>query len=150
MKENAFLSNLLKQKEGQLEEAEQYWKKQFAELTKQVAEAEVEDCFPPFVPSQHTLPIHKGGYSYPLPSDHPFVAAQPETPHKAATHPEIQSERSKETLSTQPLSSSSLKTNVDQSSMTSTSFEFLLNDVIKQTEELKKIADYYESQCNVC
>lgn len=49
-------------------------------------------------------------------------------------------------LPTQSLSGISPISSVIQTSFTSTSFESLLNDVIKQTEELKKISDYYESQ----
>lgn len=165
LKENVFLSNMLKQKEGQMEEAELYWKNQYSELVKQVANEEQDiplpETIPPFVPtSSNAVQIHcmsqlqRGGYSYPLPSDHPFIQSKPpETPQRA-TIPEVAKGRydrdstsSKGTLPTQTLSGMSpLSITVEQSSFTSASFESLLNDVIKQTEELRRITDYYESQ----
>lgn len=49
-------------------------------------------------------------------------------------------------LPTQSLSSFSPLSTTAHTSFTSTSFESLLNDVIKQTEELRKITELYESQ----
>lgn len=49
-------------------------------------------------------------------------------------------------LPTQSLTGFSPLSTTGHTSFTSTSFESLLNDVIKQTEELKKITELYESQ----
>lgn len=51
LKENAYLTGMLKQKEGQMEEAELYWKKQFDEVLKQATSEENEDTLPPTIPS---------------------------------------------------------------------------------------------------
>ena len=42
LRENVYLSSLLKQKEGQLEETEQYWKKKFDEFIRQMVVEEEE------------------------------------------------------------------------------------------------------------
>ena len=55
LKENVYLSSMLKQKEGQLEEVEQYWKKQFKEVLQQEIKEEkptpTPNPIPPFIPS---------------------------------------------------------------------------------------------------
>ena len=55
MKGNVYLSSMLKQKEGQLEEVEQYWKKQFKEVLQQEIKEEKPtpnpNPIPPFIPS---------------------------------------------------------------------------------------------------
>ena len=158
---------MLKQKEGQLEEVEQYWKKQFKEILQQEIKEEkpTPNPIPPFIPSPINNDVYismsiineqKGGYSYPLPSNHPFVSTPPNglsTPQRTTIpnvpimNPDsVKSTPTPSSLPTQSLSGISPISSVIQTSFTSTSFESLLNDVIKQTEELKKISDYYESQ----
>ena len=55
MKENVYLTSMLKQKEGQLEEAERHWKKQFEQMMEQMTQSDEEekatipfDPLPPF------------------------------------------------------------------------------------------------------
>ena len=55
LRENVYLSSLLKQKEGQLEETEQYWKKKFDEFIKQLA-AEEEELPNPDLKEIHSNP----------------------------------------------------------------------------------------------
>ena len=43
MKENVYLTSMLKQKEGQLEEAERHWKKQFEQMVEQVTQSDEDD-----------------------------------------------------------------------------------------------------------
>ena len=43
MKETVYLTSMLEQKEGQLEEAERHWKKQFEQMVEQVTQSDEDD-----------------------------------------------------------------------------------------------------------
>ena len=104
---------------------------------------------PQNVYSFHFSNLQKGGYSYPLPSNHPFVAtslSSQSTPKRTTVPMDMKSPSftlmSTSTLPTQTLSSSTTRIS-DTSSL---SFESVLNDVLRQANELRQVVDYYERQ----
>ena len=205
LRENAYLSDMLKQKESQMEVAEQQWKKQLVEAVRKATEDEE-------VSTGSAAGCERNvGYSYPLPSNHPFVdtrkmqstpqrgsapigvagvgsslgvagvgsslgvgrvaapvgAARVDSPINAnpvnspisanpvnspirtsrTSSPAIDAPRivspvssSDGTLLTQSLNT----TRVTDSSLLS--FDSLLNDVMRQANQLREVADYYERQ----
>ena len=204
LRENAYLSQLLKQKESQMAVAEQQWKKQLVEAVREATEDEEAPVSAP----ERGIEGKNGGYSFPLPSNHPFVDSKraqatlqrgsapievnrgiasmgvgrgvspadaarisptrdaarisptrdaaritsPMNGSRVATpvgasriaSPLSSSEGfrtpSEETLLTQSLNTT--KT-TDSSLM---SFDSLLNDVMRQANQLREVADYYERQ----
>lgn len=158
-----------------MEAAERQWKEKLVEAVRKATEDEEASVpegtsIPPpsaTIPSvQPNLPTYqssnpqhvdlfylsqwqKGGYSYPLPSNHPFVATSlstQSTPQRTTAPIDTKSPSftslSPSTLPTQTLSSYTTQIS-DTSSL---SFESVLNDVLRQANELRQVADYYEQQ----
>mgnify|MGYP000096780838 FL=1 len=204
LRENAYLSQLLKQKESQMAVAEQQWKKQLVEAVREATEDEEAPVSAP----ERGIEGKNGGYSFPLPSNHPFVDSKraQATPQRGSAPIEvnrgiasmgvgrgvspadaarISPTRDAARISptrdaariTSPMNGSRVATPVGASRIASPlsssegfrtpseetlltqslnttkttdssllSFDSLLNDVMRQANQLREVADYYERQ----
>lgn len=157
LKENLYLSGMLKQKEAQMQEAERRWRQQFNDALKKATsefEEESEYLQPEVLPKVIATesPNQRGGYSYPLPTHHPFNTDRVSSPVKTPLRSTVPSKfpypptaRSDSTLPTQTLSTLSTSSTVSEHSP-SGSFDKVLGNLMQQINELSKMADSFESQ----
>lgn len=195
LRENVYLSQLLKQKESQMAVAEQQWKKQLVEAVREATEDEEVPVSAP----ERGIEGKNGGYSFPLPSNHPFVDSKraQATPQRGSAPIEVNrgiasmgvgrgvspadaariSPTRDAARITSPMNGSRVATPVGASRIASPlsssegfrtpseetlltqslnttkttdssllSFDSLLNDVMRQANQLREVADYYERQ----
>ena len=186
LRENAYLSQLLKQKESQMAVAEQQWKKQLVEAVREATEDEEAPVSAP----ERGIEGKNGGYSFPLPSNHPFVDSKraQATPQRGSAPIEVNRGIASMGVGrgvspadaariTSPMNGSQVATPVGASRIASPlsssegfrtpseetlltqslnttkttdssllSFDSLLNDVMRQANQLREVADYYERQ----